>query len=57
MEMKSCKQCEDIMSMSVETCDNCGATNVTKKARFVFRFLTVLVPLVALAIILKVMIT
>ena len=57
MKMISCKQCGDIISKSVETCENCGALHVTREAKFVIRLVTVLVPLIALAIILKVMIT
>ena len=57
MRIISCKQCGDLISKSVETCENCGALNVTKQARSILGVVTFLVPLVALAIILKVMIT
>lgn len=55
MRMTSCKQCGDIISQKVETCENCGTTNVTKRDKSMLGMVTLLLPVLALLIIFRVM--
>lgn len=57
MKMTSCKQCGDIITNSVEECENCGTPNVTKEGNSMLGMVTLLLPVIALLIIFKIMIT
>ncbi|MFK7816073.1 MAG: hypothetical protein AB8B92_07025 [Gammaproteobacteria bacterium] len=57
MRMKSCKQCEDIISTTDEICENCGAANATKKGISMLWVATLALPLVALIMVFKSVIT
>jgi len=57
MRMTSCKQCEDIISTSIDTCENCGALNENKRSGALLGMVTIIVPMIVLLLILKVMIS
>lgn len=51
MKMTSCKQCGDIISATVETCENCGVPNVSSKGISMLWVAAFALPLVALIMI------
>jgi len=56
MRMTSCDQCGDIISKSVEVCENCGTQNTTRDSSSILGIAAVLIPLLGLIIALKIMI-
>lgn len=57
MKMTSCNQCGDIISKSVEVCENCGTSNIACKSKPFVAWVALLLPVMALLILFKIIVT